>query len=127
MHVKGAAITNHVELKYRIMQLHAKKAEQEEMLKRDVKELAYMIHPASVLKNSLTGLTHDIELKQDLGELGLEAGTNYLIGKLFRKNTSLKGYVTSFVMQRVASALIRKNPQAIFKGIGKLGKMLKLT
>jgi hypothetical protein len=127
MHINGGTINNSIELKHRIMQLHAKKAEQEEMIKRGVKELAYMIHPVSVLKNSLTGLAKDTEVKQDVRKLGLEAGANYLIGKLFSKNSSLKGYLASFVVQRLATTLIRRNPQAIFSGLGKLGKMLKLT
>ncbi|MBC7864686.1 MAG: hypothetical protein IAF38_17060 [Bacteroidia bacterium] len=122
-----AAITSHAELELRIMQLNLLKAEQEIKIKINVKEIGYSLQPQVLVKKALKNLSGNPEVQQEIGSTGLTLGTNFLIGKLMGKNSSIKGYLASVLMQKVSSYFFAKHPDLLSTGISKLSNLFKKT
>jgi hypothetical protein len=118
-------IRNHVELSYRIMKLNELRAEQEEVIKRDVKELYYSFHPTELIKKLWSDVKGDTETKNNLGKAGLNFGADLLIGKIFGRNKSIKGFLTSVLVEKLASYFLNKNSDKIMDGVSKLTNLFK--
>jgi hypothetical protein len=113
-------ITTDTELHLRIMHLNALKEEQELIIKRNIREIGYSLHPAAMLKNAIGKLTEDQELTDDLKTAGLMLGKDFLLQKLFGKGQSLKGFLGSLILRKVTDYIVNKHPDLITNGIGKL-------
>ena len=112
-----AEINNHLELKRMIMKLNYKKAEQEEEIKFHIKELYYSFHPLTIIKNGLNSVLHTPEITDDIKNVGVNVGLDYLIGRIFKRSTSIKGFITSMIVEKLAEKLLTKNPDLIKNGI----------
>lgn len=122
--VRALPITNHIELKHRIMHLNAKRVAQEDELKRDFKELYYSIQPSTLL-NKAFNTNADSGSSNGLAKAGLGIGADFLIGKLVGRSSSLKGFITSMVLEKVTSYVINNHTDAIAQGISKLTGFFK--
>jgi len=118
-------ITSHAQLMYKIMHLNARKEEQEETLKRNVKEIFYSFHPSVVVNTALKQISKDTQLQSNLGKLGLRFGAGLLSGKIFKKQSPVKGILSSILMERAASFIWNKNSVAITSGVGKLANFFR--
>jgi hypothetical protein len=114
------SISNHIELKQRIMQLNFDKYEQEERIKYNLKEIYYSVSLASIAKNTLHELLKDKQVQRDVTKIGLNLGTDYLIGKVLGRNKSVKAYLSSLVLEKISSSFIKNNVSGIISGISKL-------
>ena len=123
--LKGIPIHDHTQLKLRIMHLNAKKEEQEEAIKNNVKELFYSIHPAHMLKNAVADLAKDEGLRADLGKLGLTLGADFLAGKLFGKHRSVKSYLSGFVFQKLATHFVHEYQDLISEGFHRIRSIFR--
>src|SRR4051812_33041590 len=101
--LEGVVITNHVQLMHRIMHLNAQKAEQEERLKHDFKTLYYSLHPVMLLKDSLSTFASDQGVQTNVAKIGLRTGVNFVIGKILGKRSSVKGFLSSLLLEKVVS------------------------
>lgn len=113
-------ITNHVELHRRIMTLNYLKEEQEMEIKRNLREVAYSIHPSMIFKNVMNRLLDNHDGKGDLKSVGVSIGKDYLISKLFGRGNSIKGFLTSLVVKKATDYVINNNPELISKGFDKV-------
>lgn len=118
-------ITNHTQLMYTIMQVNSARAEQEEEIKHKFKELYYELHPSVLLKKAVGKLLHTPEVPQKLLQSGLALGADFIIGRMFKKSASIKGYLTSMIVEKVADYALNSKSEFIQNGIGKIGKLLK--
>ncbi|MDQ3046227.1 MAG: hypothetical protein M3R27_01670 [Bacteroidota bacterium] len=117
--IRALPITNHTELRHRIMHLNAKRVAQEDDLKHDIKELYYSIHPATLL-NKAFNTDSDTGSSNGLAKAGLGIGTDFLIGKLVGRSSSIKGFISSLVLEKVAGYVINNHADTITAGIGKI-------
>jgi hypothetical protein len=127
INLKGAPINNHTDLRLRIMHLSAEKEEQENVIKRNVKELYYSIHPAHMLKEAIHDLTKDEGLKGDAKKLGLELGTDFIARKFFGRKLTLKSYLSSVVLNRLAGHLLEEYKEVISGGIQRIRSVFGRT
>lgn len=122
---KYSNISNHTQLMHSIMQLNASKAEQEEEIKYQLKEIYYSFEPSTLVKNALKNALHNPETQKNLAQTALEIGTDFIISKVFKKGNSIKGFVSSILMEKVASFAINGKSELINNGIEKLGNLFK--
>lgn len=118
--MKSKEILNHAELSLRIMQLKSEILLQEDELKYKFKELLVTLSPMSIVKESIHDLATDKEVQFDLTKVGLNAGANFLIDQVLGRNRSIKGFLSSFIVEKIANTLINKNASGIVSGISKL-------
>ncbi len=118
--MKNVNITNHSELVFRIMELKAQKLSQEIELKHCIKEFAYTINPTSMIKDTIHELSQDKEVRFDLAKVGLNVGANFIIDKVLGRNNSIKGFLSSMLLEKISTTFINKNATGIISGLGKL-------
>lgn len=118
-------ITNYIELKSRIMKLNYLREEQEQAIKRNVRELAYSLHPVSLIKNlvgKITDGSHETGL--DLKSIGLNIGKEFLMMKLFGKSRGIKSFL-SYILMKKASDYLVNHPDIITSGLTKIKNYIK--
>jgi hypothetical protein len=118
-------ITNHTQLMYTIMQVNAARAEQEDEIKHQVKEIYYSLQPATLIKNAVENVLHSPETRKSLTQMGLAMGTDFLISKFFKRGTSLKGFFSAMAVEKIADYALNSKSDFIQSGIGKIGNLLK--
>lgn len=113
-------ITNYIELKSRIMKLNYLREEQELAIKRNVKELAYSLHPVSLIKNLVGKITDGgQETGLDLKSIGLNIGKEFLMMKLFGKARGIKSFLSFMLMKKTTDYLVN-HPDIITTGLTKI-------
>jgi len=125
MNEQSITIQNDTDLHHRIMKLNYLKEEQELVIKRNVRELVYSIHPSMMLKNLLNKFTGNQEAKSDLKSIGINLGKDFLITKLFGKSGSLKGFLTSLLVKKATDYVVNNHSETISKGIHKVEDYVK--
>lgn len=118
-------IENDTDLHLRIMKLNNLKEEQELVIKRNVQELVYSMHPAMMIKNLFNKMSGDGETKTDLKTLGLNLGKDFLISKLFGKSGSIKGFITSLFVKKATDYVMTRHSDLISNGIHKVQEYVK--
>lgn len=122
---KGVIITNDLELHERIMKLNYLKEEQELVIKRNVREVVYSMHPSVMFKNIVSKFSEDKESTDDLKSIGLNLGKDFLISKLFGKGGSLKGFISSLLIRKATDYVLKNHSDLIVSGIQKVEGFLK--
>jgi len=121
----GIIITNDTELHQRIMKLNYLKEEQELVIKRNVQEVVYSMHPSVIFKNIVSKFSEDKESTSDLKSIGLNLGKDFLISKLFGKGGSIKGFISSLLIRKATDYVINNHSDLIASGIQKLEGFFK--
>ena len=121
----GVIITNDLELHQRIMKLNYLKEEQELVIKRNVREVVYSMHPSVMFKNIVNKFSEDNESTDDLKSIGLNLGKDFLISKLFGKGGSLKGFISSLLIRKATDYVLKNHSDLIVSGIQKVEGFLK--
>ncbi|MBA2612066.1 MAG: hypothetical protein H0U95_08850 [Bacteroidetes bacterium] len=121
----SAMITNDTELHHRIMKLNNLKEEQEQVIKRNVREVVYSMHPSMIFKNIVNKFSEDKEATNDLKSVGLNLGKDFLLAKLFGKGVSIKSFITSLVVRKATDYVIKNHSDLIMTGIHKLENYFK--
>lgn len=120
MNEPGLIIQNDTDLHYRIMKLNNLKEEQEQAIKRNVRELVYSLHPSMMVKNLFNKLASEPEVGGTLKSAALNLGKDFLISRLFGKGGSIKGFITSLLVKKATDFVTEKYPDAISNGIQKV-------
>jgi hypothetical protein len=115
-----AEITNYVELHSRIMKLNYLKEEQEILIKKNLKEVAYSLHPSVMLESMVSNFFEGKKGMSDLKSLGLSLGRDFLITKLIGKGGSLKSFLSSLAVKKVVDYVVNNHSDLLIKGIHKL-------
>lgn len=118
-------ITNHTQLMYTIMQVNASKAQQEDEIKHQLKEIYYSLQPAALIKKAVGNILHSPETQKTVVQSAFALGTEFLIGKVFKRGASLKGFLSSMVVEKIADYALNKNPDFITNGIDKVKDLFK--
>ncbi len=118
-------IKNHTELQFRIMQLNSQREEQELELKKGMKELYNSLHPLNLLRNGLSDIASDKQVQFDATKIGLNLGSEFLIGKLLGSNMNITKYLGSIVLQKASDYLINNHPDKIVWGVEKLTNLFR--
>jgi len=113
--INKIVISNHTALKHRIMQLRSERLDQENELKRSIKELYFSISPTEIVKNTFREIFQNDETRQGLLNTGLNIGSDYLIGKILGRGNTVKGYIASIVL----GSLLKNNTGKILHSLGK--------
>jgi hypothetical protein len=113
-------ITTYDEVTQRITQLTQIKNAQEIELKNNVKSVYENFQLKNILKNTVKDLATDKEFRQD----GMSAVTgiagDMIIGRLFNKNNSVRGFITTLLVEKLALPLIKNNKDKILSFISGL-------
>lgn len=107
------------------MQVNAARVDQEDEIKYQVKELYYSLQPAVLVKKAVDNILHSPETQKSLAQAGVALGTEFIISKIFKKGTSLKGFLSSMIVNKIADYAINNHSDFISNGIGKIGNLLK--
>jgi hypothetical protein len=118
--MENIIITSHTDLVMRIMHLKQEKFRQEEELKYSFKEFAYSLNPVSLVKQTLHDLAGDSEVQYDLTKVGLNLGANLIIDRILGKNSSIKGFLSALLVEKISASFISGNLSKIVSGIRKL-------
>ncbi len=102
-------IHSYEELTLRISELSNLKEVQEAELRRNVRETYEHFLLKNILKRTVKDLAHDEEFIND----GFKAVANFVIGKLFDKNSSVKKFVTSILLEKLITPLIKNSKDKI--------------
>lgn len=99
-------LNEHEALLFQISKLRLEKKIQEEELKDAWKNFADSMNPVAIVKDSLHKLTHDPEIKTEMGSAAMHAGASLIIGKVLGKHRSIKGYIASVIVERLYFSFI---------------------
>ena len=100
------AITNHTDLVLRITHLKASKLRQEEDLKHIFSTVIGTMNPVSILKDSIHELAENKAIQLDLTKVGLDIVTNFVIDKVLGRNRSIKGFLSSVLVEKLSGSFI---------------------
>ena len=104
--MKKKNITYHQLLSERIAVLKDECAGLEIKLKGTIAEIAQSISPASILKSSVKQLSTDKEFRTEAVVSGLSLGANFLIEKILGRSKSIKGFLSSVLVEDISTPLI---------------------
>ena len=117
--MRNKEILNHAELSLRIMELKSEVLLQQDNLKYTFKGL-FTLNPISIVKESIHELAKDKEVQFDLTKVGLNLGADFLINQVLGRNRSIKGFLSSVLLEKLSNTFINKNASGIISGISKL-------
>lgn len=118
-------IQNDTDLHHRIMKLNNLKEEQELVIKRNVRELMYSLHPSMMVKNLLSKIGGDKETTSDLKTAGINLGKDFIISKLFGRGGSVRGFISSLLVRKATDYVMTNHPDLISNGINKVQGLFK--
>lgn len=101
-------------LKMRIEALRLQKNEQEIQLKKSIKAFTKTLSPAHLIKKSLHQLSADEGVKTDLTKVTLNTGVDFLIGKIFGKYSSVKGFLGATIAEKASRLIINEDNSKMF-------------
>jgi len=110
-------LTNYSELTNRIQALKDEKILHEAKLKNVFEGFANSLNPVSMIKDSIHSLAGDKVVRLDLAKAGLNLGANFLIEQVIGRNRSIKGFLTSIVVEKFSTLFINKNGLGVIAGI----------
>lgn len=125
MNQNPIVIQNDTDLHHRIMKLNYLKEEQELVIKRNVSELVYSMHPSMLFKNLLNKFSGNPETRGDLKSIGLNLGKDFLISRLFGKGGSIKGFISSLLIRKATDYVMNNHADTISNGISKVQNFVK--
>jgi len=120
-----STIKNHTELRFRIMQLNSQREEQELELKKGITELYHAMHPINLLKKMVSDFATDNQVQFNAAKIGLNFGSDFLIGKLMGSNMNISKYLGSLVLQKASDYVLNNHPEKLAWGIEKISNLFR--
>ena len=114
------AVLNHKQLVAQIKQLRAQKLNQEAHLTHSVGEFFHTINPVTIVKSTLHALAVDSEVHYSLAKVGLNMAANFIIEKILGKNRSVKGFLSTILVEIMSNAYINQHAPEIIATIKNL-------
>lgn len=112
------------ELCCEIDDLQALKIQQEQALKESFYELAYAVNPVNLMKDAIHGLASVRPPNGDIVSIGTNIGSNYVIEKVLGKNRSIKGFISSLIVEKISEELINRNAPQMLNQVIDWGKQI---
>ena len=104
----------------RIAELTLVKNKQEEALVKNLKDFYESHQPKNLIKKAVRDLAHDNEFKEDGVLAAKNVATDLIVGRLFNKNNSVKGYITTFLIEKLALPFLKKNKDKILSFVNQI-------
>ena len=79
-------ILNHIELRQRVAKLKSQKADKEEFIKYNAKEIYSSFDPVNIIKKTMSGIADDSEIKNGVLSLVLNKAIGFISDKIFSNN-----------------------------------------
>ena len=118
-------IVSHADLLAHIAQLKVEKRQQEAEIKQNFRDFTQGLNPVAIIKQSLGELAEDKTVQFNLTKMGLIAGTDFVIDQVLGRNRSVKGFLSSVLVEKFTGDLINNNASAVLAGISNL--MLRIA
>lgn len=106
-------IQTYNELTLRINELTSLKDAQEIALKNDVKELHKKLQLKNILKETVKDLIQDEEFRGNSFKAVKGIATDFVVGRIFNKNSSVKGFIATMLVEKLVAPLIANNKNKI--------------
>lgn len=85
--------TPQTELSLRIMHLKSDKFEQEEKIRRTARSILYSLHPATLVRESITELAEDRDVQVSATQTAFQVGSRFLVYKVLGRFGGVLGVV----------------------------------
>ncbi len=121
MENKTPSISNYLALKQQIAILESQKEAQELVLKANFQEVYQSIQPVNLLKNALLRVREENEAA---GTMAGDAGIDFVVGKIFKKDASGGEALKSLILSEILHVLYHKYHDKIHEFIGKMTEKL---
>ncbi|HXD92851.1 MAG TPA: hypothetical protein VNX01_06525 [Bacteroidia bacterium] len=108
------------ELSLRINQLNGLKDTQEIELKNNLAEVYKRFQLKHILKETVKDLAHDEEFRGNSFKAIKGIATDFVVGRLFNKNSSVKGFIATMLVEKFVAPLIEKNKGKIVDFVANL-------
>ena len=102
----ASTISCHGDLLKRIDELKAVKAEQEEIISIQFKDLKSSLNIGTIVKESVAQIANDKDTRKDLMKIVASNGANFIIEKFLGSNNSIKRYLGSILAEKVSNTFI---------------------
>ncbi|HXU28249.1 MAG TPA: hypothetical protein VN698_13540 [Bacteroidia bacterium] len=106
-------IATYEELNLRINQLTVVKNAQEIELKNNLNRVYQKFQLKNILKETVKDLAYDAEFRGDGIKAAGNMATDFVVGRLFNKNNSIKGFITTLLVEKLVTPLIKNNKEKI--------------
>ena len=113
-------ILNYKELTARVTHLKVEKHNQELQLRQAVVQFIDTLNPISIAKKSLYTLAADTEVHFALAKVGLNIGANFLIEQILGKNRSVKGFLSSILVEIFSNTFINSHVAEIMEKVNQM-------
>jgi hypothetical protein len=107
------------------MQLNSLREEQELEIKKGIKELYHSMHPVNLLKKLLFDFASDKQVQFNAKKIGLNLGSDFLIGKILGSNMNIKKYLSSLILQKASDYVLNNHPEKVAWGIEKISNLFR--
>ena len=115
--MEKSQVKNYEDLSFLILQLKEDRMLREEEFKGQFNRLIESFNPITILKTSLFKLAQEKNLLMEVGKVGLIVGSHFLIDRILGKFKSIKGFLSSVLVENIATKLIEDNTSKIISGI----------
>ena len=106
-------ISNYEELTGKIAELDGLKNLQETELQNNLKEVYQSFQLKNLIKNTVKDLASDKQFRQDGLKAATGMATDLVVGRLFNKNNSIRGFITTLLVEKLALPLIKNNKDKV--------------
>ena len=110
-------IYTYEQLTFHISQLNSLKEKQEIDLKDNFKKVYQSFQPKNILKETVKDLANDVEFRENSFKAADGLATDFIVGRLFNKNNSIKGFITTILIEKLITPLIKNNKEKVFSFI----------
>ena len=105
----------HAELLQKILQLQQQKKQQEQTIKMQFQDLTTALNPVALVKESILNLVAEKEVQQGVAKVGINVVANFVIEKILGRNNSIKGYISSLLVEKMSTPFLSKLTEKFIK------------
>ena len=116
----NTSILNQKQLTDRIKFLKGEKLNQELQLRQTATQFIDTLNPISIAKKSLYALATDTEVHFALAKVGLNIGANLIIEQILGKNRSIKGFLSTILVEIFSNSFINNNVAEIMAKVSSM-------
>lgn len=110
-------ITGYQDLQERIEELRNESSKAQQDMESAFGRVVTGLDPVTLVKSSVQQLSRDHGLKMDVVKAGMNMGANFLIDKIMGRRKSLKGFLSSILLEKYSHLLIEKGVPGIIQAV----------
>ncbi len=110
-------ITGYQDLQERIEDLRNESSKAQQDMESAFDRVVTGLDPVTLVKSSVQQLSRDHGLKMDVVKAGMNMGANFLIDKIMGRRKSLKGFLSSILLEKYSQLFIEKGVPGIIQAV----------